>query len=392
MSSARQVFRWFFVLGVSGGAAAPAMAVKLSDELDVGGAIRLRADNDERRGIREVGLDTIILRASYDDSRWSAGASYRFYGKEYPYQYVSHFGDVQFAEYAWIGYAWDGGKKLTIGLDRLPFGLTPYLSSTFYQSLGNVVGLEDVSMLGIKYAQGMGDWNLQLGYYARRAWAGHGTSNGSTFAIVVTPADHGLVGGSRNDERGLAAARVTRSTSFGGWDGDIGASALVSTLHNRDTHADGRRMAYALHYAGKQGAWGVKLQYTRQQMLPQNPYDRRAVSFGGFDGTFNVAARGNFYSGDLSYTLPGSYAGDRLRDVSFYANYSLYEKSFKNFRNSQRMILGTSFALRPVWVSLEWLAGRNDPYLGGSGYAQSAAAGGGNVWSGQLFMNVGYYF
>jgi hypothetical protein len=147
-----------------------------------------------------------------------------------------------------------------------------------------------------------------------------------------------------------------------------------------------------VHYAGKHGAWGTKLQYTRQQILPQNPGDRRTVSFGGFDGTFNVATRGNFYSGDVSYTLPTSYLGDRLKEVSFYANYSLYEKSVRNFRNSQRMILGTSFTLRPVWLSLEWLAGRNDPYLGGSGYAQSAAAGGRNVWTGQLFMNVGYYF
>jgi hypothetical protein len=369
-----------------------ALAVKVTDNLDLGGAVRVRVDNDSSRGIHKVGIDTVMLSARYDSDSWIDAARYRFYGKEYPYQYVRHFGDIQFAEYAWIGYRFDPGKQLQVGLNQVPFGLQPYYSSTFYETIGNVLGLEDVWELGAKYVQDVDDWNVQFGYYARTAWPGHGTSNGSTYSIVVTPADPGVAGGSRNDERGLAIARAARELELGNWKGEAGLSLMSSTLYNRDTHRNGRRYAYALHYAGSHGPWGVKLQYARQQMLPKNSADDRAVSFGGYDGTFNVASRGNFYTGDVSYVIPGTHMGGWISGMKMYANYSVYDKSYRAFRNSQRFILGTSFSLKALWIAVEWLNGRNDPYLGGSSYAQSAAAGGTNGWKGQFYMNIGYYF
>ncbi|QAU23777.1 hypothetical protein EO087_07095 [Dyella sp. M7H15-1] len=374
------------------GFCAEALAVKVSDNLDLGGAVRMRIDNDTSRGIHNVSLDTVMLRATYDSDSWIGAARYRFYGKEYPYQYVRRFGDIQFAEYAWIGYRFDPKRQWQIGLNQVPFGLQPYYSSTFYGTLGNILGLEDTWELGAKYIQDVDDWNLQFGYYAWTAWPGRGTSNGTTYSIVVTPADSGVAGGSQNDERGLAIARAARTFELGGWNGEAGISMMNSTLHNRDTHRNGRRVAYALHYAGIHGPWGVKLQYARQQMLPQNPSDNHSVSFGGYDGTFNVASRGNFYTGDLSYALPGTYVGGWMSGMKVYANYGLYDKSYSAFRNSQRFILGTSFSLKKLWIAVEWLNGRNDPYLGGSSYTQSAAARGTDSWKGQIYMNVGYYF
>jgi hypothetical protein len=374
------------------GFSADAAAVKVTDNLDLGGAVRLRVDHESSRDIHEIGLDTVMFKAKYDSDSWIGAARYRFYGKEYPYQYVRRFGDIQFAEYAWIGYRFDPRKQVQIGLNQVPFGLQPYYSSTFYETLGNVIGLEDVWELGAKYIQDVGDWNFQFGYYARTAWPGVGTSNGSTYSLVVTPADAGVAGGSHNDERGLAIARTARKVELGNWKGEAGVSLMSSTLYNRDTHRNGRRTAYAVHYAADNGPWGVKLQYARQQMTPRNPGDEGAVSFGGYDGTFNVASRGNFYTGDLSYSIPGTYVGGWISGMQVYANYSLYDKSYSDFRNSQRFILGTSFSLRQLSIAVEWLNGRNDPYLGGSSYTQSAAAGGINSWRGKFYMNIGYYF
>lgn len=374
------------------GFSADALAVKVTDNLDFGGAVRLRVDDDSSRGIHEIGFDTVMLSVKYDSDSWIGAARYRFYGKEYPFQYVRRFGDIQFAEYAWIGYRFDPNKQLQIGLNQVPFGLQPYYSNTFYETLGNVLGLEDVWELGAKYIQDVDDWNFQLGYYARTAWPGKGTSNGSTYSIVVTPADPGVAGGSHNDERGLVIARAARKVELGNWKGEAGVSLMNSTLYNRDTHRNGQRSSYALHYAGNNGPWGVKLEYARIQMLPKNPVDQHTVSYGGFDGTFNVASRGNFYTGDLSYSIPGTYVGGWISGMKVYANYSIYDKSYKEFRNSQRFILGTSFSLKKLWIAMEWQNGRNDPYFGGSSYAQSAAAGGINNWKGQFYMNIGYYF
>lgn len=374
------------------GVSTQVLAVKVTDNLDLGGAVRVRVDEDAGRSIHKFGIDTIMFSAKYDSDSWIGAARYRFYGKDYPYQYVPHFGDISFVEYAWIGYRFDAKKQLQLGLNQVPFGLQPYYSSTFYETLGNLIGFEDVWQLGAKYVQDVDDWNFQVGYYARTAWPGHGTSNGSTYSVVVTPADPGVAGGSRNDERGLAIARVARQVETGGWKGEVGASVMSSTLYNRDTQRNGRRYAYGVHYAANKDAWGVKLQYARQQMSPKNPGDDRSVSFGGYDGTFNVAGRGNFYTADVSYAIPGSYVGGWIAGMKVYANYSLYDKSYSEFRNSQRFILGTSFSLKALWIAVEWLNGRNDPYLGGSSYAQSAAAGGINQWKGQFYMNIGYYF
>lgn len=374
------------------GFSADAFAVKVTDNLDLGGAVRVRVDNDSSRGIHKIGFDTVMLSAKYDSDSWIGAARYRFYGKEYPFQYVRRFGDIQFAEYAWIGYRFDLKKQLQIGLNQVPFGLQPYYSNTFYETLGNVLGLEDVWELGAKYIQDVDDWNFQFGYYARTAWPGKGTSNGDTYSIVVTPADPSVEGGNHNDERGLAIARAARKVELGNWKGEAGVSLMNSTLYNRDTHRNGRRTSYALHYAGNNGPWGVKLEYARIQMLPKNPDDQRMVSYGGYDGTFNVASRGNFYTGDLSYSIPGTYVGGWISDMKVYANYGIYDKSYKEFRNSQRFILGTSFSLKKLWIAMEWQSGRNDPYFGGSSYTQSAAAGGTNSWKGQLYMNIGYYF
>jgi len=371
---------------------AMALAVKVTDNLDLGGAVRVRVDEDASRSIHQFGLDTVMLSAKYDSDSWIGAARYRFYGKDYPFQYTRRFGDINFAEYAWVGYKFDDKKQLQVGLNQVPFGLQPYFSDTFYETLGNVIGLEDLWELGAKYVQDIDDWNLQLGYYVRPAWPGQGTSHGSTYSIVVTPADSSVDGGSHNEEQELAIGRLARKVQAGNWKGEVGASMLTSTLRNRDTGRDGRRNAYAVHAMANNGPWSVKLQYTRQQMSPKNLGDDKTVTFGGYDGTFNVAGRGNLYLAGLGYSIPGSYMGGWITGVKVYGSYSLYDKSEKNFDSSQRFILGTSFSLKSLWIAVEWLNGRNDPYIGGSNYAQSLGSGGIHSWKGQFYMNIGYYF
>lgn len=388
-ASTRVIGCLFFVLTV---ASAPVLAVEVSDHWDLGGAIRARVDHDGSRGIQEFGIDTVMLGAKYHSDSWIGAARYRFYGKDYPFQYTRRFGDVHFAEYAWVGYRLDAQRHFEVGLNQVPFGLQPLFGDTFYESVGNAAGLEDLSEVGVKYVQKLDGWNLQTGYYARPAWPGQGTSHGSTYSIVVTPADPWVEGGTRNVERNLFAARLARDVQAGDWKGEAGVSVFTSTLRNLDTRRDGRRLVYGAHYAGSSGPWGVKLQYARQLMTPKNPDGRQVVTVGGYDGTFNMASRGNFYSANASYAIPGSYLGGWVKDLTLYSNYSRYQKSNPQFRDTQRWITGASFSLKFLSVYIEWLEGHNDPYIGGSDYAQSLAQGGINRWKGQLYMNIGYYF
>lgn len=380
------------LLPLLGSLATPALAVQVTDHLDLGGAVRARWDYDPDRDIQTFNFDTAILSAKYSSETWIGAAKYRFYGGAYPYRYTDKVGDIAFAESAWIGYRFNPEQQVQVGLNQIPFGLQPYFGSTFFETLGNVVGLEDIEQVGAKYIQQSGDWNLQAGYYLRPAWQGKGTSNGRTYSSVVSSADSYVADGSDNRERDTLVLRVARAVQLGGWASEVGVSGLTSTLKNNDTHSDGRRNAMAVHYLGKNGPWGLQLQAARQQMSPRNPGTDELVTLGGYDGTFNVASRGNLYVADLSYDVGGKYLLDQISGVKLYANYSAFDKSASAYKTSQRMILGSSFSLSKLWIATEWLFGKNDPYIGGSSYAQSLGAGGSNQWENQVYVNIGYYF
>lgn len=369
----------------------PATAVQVTDNFDLGGAIRARLDYDPDRDVSKLGLDTVFLTAKYDSDGWIGAAKYRFYGKQYPFDYTDEVGDISFAEYAWIGYKLDAERQVQVGLNQIPFGLQPYFGSSFFEGLGNVIGLEDIDDVGIKYVQHGDQWDFQTGYYLGPAEQGHGTSRGGrTYSTSVASADGYVAEGSDNHERDILVARLARKLDVKGWASEIGVSGLTSRLENQDTWQSGRRNALAVHYLGQQGPWGIQLLAARQQMNPKNPGDDRLVSFGSFDGTFNVAAKGSLYMADLSYALDAHYGW--LSGGKLYANYSRFDKAVASFQDSQRLILGSSFSLGPLWIALEWLHGKNDPYIGGSSYTQSLGTGGSNSWESQLYSNIGYYF
>lgn len=371
--------------------ALPVAAVQVTDNLDLGGAIRARLDYDPDRDLSEFGFDTFFLTAAYSSDSWIGAAKYRFYGKHYPFDYTDKVGDVSFAEYAWLGYRFDADRQLQAGLIPVPFGLQPYYGSTFFETLGSVIGMEDAQDIGIKYTQQSGAWNLQAAWFAMPAEQGHGTSRGgTTYGTGVATADAYVVDGSDNHEENIFVARLARNFQQGDWASEAGVSALTSTLENQDTGGDGDRHALALHYLGKRGPWGVQVLAARQEMTPDNPGSDRLVTFGSFDGTFNVAAKGNLYVADLSYTLPGQYGW--FSGVKLYANYSHFAKDASGFEDSQRFIAGSSFTFGPLWIALEWLHGKHDPYIGGGSYTQSLGAGGSDRWENQLYSNIGYYF
>ncbi|KPG96002.1 hypothetical protein AEQ67_18910 [Pseudomonas sp. RIT-PI-q] len=392
MQNTSRTMRSIVLIPVLGAFTAPVMAVQVTDNLDLGGAIRARIDVDPDRDISELNFDTVFLTAKYNSDTWIGSAKYFFYGGAYPYRYTDRAGDISFAETAWIGYRFNPDQQIQVGLNKVPFGLQPFFGNTFYETLGNVIGLEDLAEMGAKYIQQSGDWNFQAGYYIRPAWQGKGTSNGRTYSSVPSKADSYVANGSDNSERNTIALRVAKTLDLGPWKSEIGVSGLASTLENNDTDNNGRRNAVAVHYVGKNGPWGLQLQAARQQMSPRNPGSDELVTLGGYDGTYNVASRGNLYVADLSYDISGTYLFDQISGVKLYTNYSAFDKSNNDFNTSERMILGTSFSISKFWVATELLFSKNDPYVGGSNYTQSLGAGGTDHWENQLFVDVGYYF
>ncbi len=371
-----------------------ALAADGDGTLKIGGALRARYDYtfDNPQNVSKLSLDTFRLDVNYDSPGLYGSAQYRFYGGAYPYDYTSQVGRINFPAFAWLGYKLSEQTRVVAGLQQLPFGLMPYASSTFYQTLVNNIGLEDVHDLGVKVQHQWGAMDFQFGFYPRDGGSWAGTSrDGARYSVNVARADTGLAGGSSNQERNIMLGRWAYTLSGTGAErSEVGVSLLHSTLHNVDTGEDGNRAAYALHYAGSVGGLGILAEAGRQRMSPRNTsaQGNGSVSFGAFDGTFNVAAKGRFYSAEINYLLPGSFAA--INTIKPYLNYSLFTKDQAGFKDSQRMIAGASFNAGPFFVYTEMRWGKNDPYTGD--YANGAAAGGEDVWKKAFYANIGYYF
>lgn len=362
-------------------------------QLKIGGALRARYDYtfDYAQNVNKISFDTFRIDVNYDSPTLFGSAQYRFYGGAYPYDGTT-VGSINFPAFAWLGYKVSDTTRIIAGLNQMPFGLLPYASNTFYQTLINIVGLEDVHNPGAKYMYKSGPLDLQLAYYPTDGgnWVGH-SKDSARYSVNVVEADSYVTGGSNNRERNIMVGRLAYAFQHSeNASSELGFSALRSTMHNNDTDDSGHRNAFALHYGGKFGALGIMAEAGRQSMSPRNPstVGNSSVTFGAFDGSFNVAAKGDFYSTEVSYLLPGGLGP--VNQVTPYLNYSAFTKDEAGFKNSERVIAGAHFNAGPLFIYTEMRWGKNDPYTGS--YVNGAAAGGDDTWKKVFYANIGYYF
>lgn len=366
--------------------AGPALAVELGNGFRLGGALRYNyvyKNWDPRYdGTGRVDFDTARVDAGYDRDAWLASSQYRYY------RYRGG-ADTHFLHHAWVGYRFNDATQLHVGLNPIPFGITPFASHNYFFSMAYYVGLEDSYNLGGKLIHHSGPWDLQLGFYARDGghWSGDSESSARyTFNIV----ENGAV---RNRERDTVIGRATytfgkdtdRSSEFG-------VSLLSGRLPNATTGRDGNRHAGAVHYRGDYGPWGIMLQATRYVNSVENPpgQDRRVVIMGAYDFPYAVAARANLYTANLSYHV-GEWGA--LRDITVYADYSVVAKDAAGYRDSQQQVLGVSFApVDKVFVYVDYLRGRQHPYIGPNFSTGLAEGGVDDSWHERVNVNVGVYF
>jgi hypothetical protein len=134
------------------------------------------------------------------------------------------------------------------------------------------------------------------------------------------------------------------------------------------------------------------LQAARYVNHVDNPpgQDSRVVIMGAYDFPYQVAARGNLYIANLSYRL-GNWGV--LRDVTFYTDHSMLAKNARGFQDSLQQVYGVSFTpIDKVFVYVDYLRGRQQPYLGPNFSTGLAAGGADDRWHERVNINVGVYF
>lgn len=371
------------------------------------GAIRARVDglyddadprSGARRSSRYAGFDTLILKGAYESDTLFAAVQYHFYGGGFPYTreagYRGIAGEVNFPAYAYAGWKLSATDSVTVGINQVPFAIVPYFGISYLETLGFPLGIEDVHNLGIKYSYTGPDLNWQLAYYPADGGKWVGISRDSArYSANLVAADAYVPFGSNNSERDMLVGRVeytpyrTEAASI-----TLGASVWHSRIRNIDTRRDGTKQQEALHAIATYGPWTVRAIGMRQDIDPRNPGRRDLVTLGSFDGSYTVATKGTFVSGELAYKIPevGPFSA-----VVPYLNYSTFLKDKAAFRNSERVILGAALTVRDVaglFLYPEIRFGRNDPYTGAGQYLTGLGPGGDDRWKTTVFTSIGYYF
>lgn len=344
-----------------------------------------------------VGLDTLRLDVKYDDGRLIGSAQYRY--NNFPAGQGGYTDN--FLHHGWAGLRFDDKSELHVGLDKMPFGLAPYASNNFFESIAYYLGFEDTYNLGASYASRSGPFEWQLAYFPRDGGAYGGgantahASNRYSFNIVPDDDKQGYGTGQADHERRTLVAR-------GAWhlDGpgkvELGLSGLAGTISS--SGADGRRRAAAAHFKGSTGPWILMLEALYYDN--QTRHDA-AQTFGGLDpnsflmlGAFGypypVAAKGAVYVANLSYDIAGSLGP--LTGLKVYNDYSILKKKTGHFKDSLQNVSGMSFSSGKWFFYADFMLARHQPYMSPDfgGLADTAPSHDG--FTHRINLQAGYYF
>ncbi|MDV7460614.1 hypothetical protein R4473_06205 [Acinetobacter baumannii] len=332
---------------------------------------------------QKIKFDAAILNVAYESPEWFGKVQYRCY------QY-DKFCDFSTLVQAYAGYRLNATDNITVGLQPIPFGPSRYWDSSFYAGINNTMGLQDALDLGVNYHFEMPTaTKVDLAYFATDGGNYHGTSKDSAryTANVVTSSDPLKT---NLNEKNMWMARVDQDLKFLSTDDlkvSVGGSYWYSDIENKKTSADGNRNTWAVFNRINYKNLNVVLTGGRQSISNKDALSPASSTFGSFDGEYDIANKGYFYTVDTSYTFKN--VKDSL-NVTPYVVFSGFNKKEQGFDDSQRNIVGVAWDYKNVSLYTEYLMSKNDPFVGGTG--NSLAAGDDGKWNKLLNVMLVYNF
>jgi hypothetical protein len=369
--------------------------------LTVGGAVRFNYvykswQADHPRGF--VGLDTLRLDVNYDDGRMVGSAQYRY--NNFPAGQGGYTNN--FLHHGWAGLRFDDKSELHVGLDRMPFGLAPFASNNFFESIAYYLGFEDTYNLGVSYAWRSGPFESQLAWYPRDggSWGGGSNtasaSNRYSFNIVPDDARQGYGTGQADSEHDTLVAR-TAWHADGPGKVELGLSALAGAIRNGSGASSSRR-AGAIHFKGGSGPWTLMAQALNYANLTRHGATQTFgglapdsfLMLGAFGYPYPVAARGAVYVANLSYDIAGSVGP--LSGFKLYNDYSILKKKVGGFGDSLQNVTGLSFSAGKWFFYTDFMLAKHQPYMSADFAGLAATAPAYDGFSHRINLQAGYYF
>lgn len=362
-----------------------------SDEL--GRSSRSEAD----RGA--VSLDTFRFNLGYENGPWIGKAEYRFY----PGYGENNHDSYHFPHTGWIGYNFEDGGQIQVGLNRVPFGPTAYgVSQSWFFDQHYYVGLSDDMDLGVKYTKSFDGLTLDVAFYA----SDEGTHNGANFSRDSVRYSYDVVDetGDGYEERNQINLRAIYPIESGDIKTDLGVSLQYGQLKSRGPQDDGDHFAGSLHAIINVAGFKLapQLTYYSYDVDEDQPLGTdELVQFGAWDFPTLVAAEAYIPAVSLSYTIKTPQV-DWLSYVVPYIEYSSIVKEESDFNDSELYTIGAAWANGGWYIYTDLVYSNGNDFVGNeSGYGDSPAPGWASNRVGanpeehgeyRFNINFGYYF
>lgn len=352
----------------------------------IGGALRVNYSyldwdpgSHERGG--DFAFDTFRLNLDGELGKILLSAEYRFY-PEYGFNTIHH---------GWMGYNFTDNFQGQIGVSKVPFGILPFASHSFWFSGAYYVGLEDDYDLGLKSIYKRGPWNVQLAFY-KNGELGDAGNAGRYSVDVINNADGGYAGAfaDGNEETNQFNARLAYTFEHGDFGStEVGISGMWGQLYNTQTKDTGDHWAGCVHLNGNYGRWNLQLEGIGYGYNPEDPAaaDSDIITMGAYSFSWGVPAKALIGTANLAYGLPVSWGP--IEKLTFYSDNTVIEPDKSRFPTIWQNVVGMLVTAGPVYTYVDLISGRNMIFMGGNMVGGPAASSGRNT---RLNINFGYYF
>jgi len=366
---------------------------KKGAEIDVGGAVRfqyvLEDYNDaskDNNGTFE--MDTVRLNFDGTVGDVILSAEWRWY----QYMNVIH--------HAWAGYDFSDSLQGQVGVNQVPFGVTPYNSHSFFFSSNYYLGLEDDYDFGAKLIYDEGPLNIQGAFYWNDE-LGSGDSylgfDGGDFPNFLNDRySYDIIGvrdpgnGTYSEPSGYAFdsnifnGRIVYTIGHGSdRSTELGISGQYGDVVDAGSNSVGDQSAVAVHLVGNYGPWNLQLQATDYEYDMDNGSGRMAV--GAYDFYDTIAAEATSYTANVAYSLPVNWGP--VSNLTFYNDYSVVTDKSADLEDTWMNVSGIAVTSGGLYTYIDLILAENQPFIGGT--MDSATKPGTNT---RFNINFGYYF
>ena len=324
--------------------------------------------------VGDTGFDSLTLNLDARHGDFSLSTSYIWFS----YMDILYHG--------WIGYDFSDISQVQVGVTQVPFGILPFASNSWWWGINHYIGLEGDHDLGVKWIYDPKPFNLQLAFFKNAEW-GNPSKHERYFYDVVTQDEQA------NEETNQLNARLAYTIQHGSFGStEIGFSGEYGQLYNSVTDDTGDHWAGDIHLVGQYGNFNLKLELAKYQYDPRNPVgvSNKTILMGGLGDAYPVAAEGTLAVANVAYNVPIN--GRLVKSLTFFNDYGVIFKEEDKFEDSHLNILGCIIKTGPVSTFVEFIAGKNMPYVG-SHMGRAFALGDSNAtWEKMFNINMSYHF